>query len=193
MQGVEIGYRSEYSDRIRATLAENRFDLVNLSVHDYLGYDMYFYDIKKVGADEMLSYNFAKIAEAVASDLEYDVLCHVDYAFKSARSFDKSLKIDLYEGFLKEIFSILVARDKALEINLKVQRVIDSREHLDYLLSLYRSLGGKHLTLSDDAHRTTDYMRDVEPYAAVIKEAGFDHLRFFEHKKPFDVAIDELF
>ena len=193
MQGVEIGYRTELLPRIKKLLTKNDFDLINLSVHDYKGFDMYFYDPKTVGADKMLRYNFEKIAEAAGGEIDYDVLCHVDYAFKSAYHYDKSLKIDLYEDFLKKIFSIVIERGKALEINLKVQRSINSRGHVDYLLSLYRSLGGKYLTLSGDSHSVEDYLFSVEKYAAIIKENGFDSLRFFDHRKPFDADIDELF
>lgn len=193
MQGVEIGYRTEFLPKIKKLIAENDFDLINLSVHDYKGYDMYFYDPKTVSADRMLRYNFEKIAEAANCDIDYDVLCHVDYAFKSAYHYDKSLKIDLYEDFLKKIFSAVIARGKALEINLKVQKAIGSREHTDYLLNLYRSLGGKRLTLSGDTHSIKDYLNKVEEYAAIIKENGFDRLRFFERRTPFDVLIDDLF
>ena len=193
MQGVEIGYRSEHLDKINALIEKNDFDLINLSVHDYMGYDMYFYDPKNVPSDEMLRYNFEKIVEAAKSDIDYDVLCHVDYAFKSAHHFDKSLKIAFYEDFLKKIFAIVIERGKALEINLKVQRAIADREHIDYMLRLYRALGGKILTLSGDTHALSDYLFVVEKYAAIIKENGFDSLRFFDRKKPYDVLIDELF
>ena len=193
MQGVEIGYKSALKDRFRKILDENGFDLVNLSVHDYKGYDMYFYDPKLAPVDEMLKGNFSQIEDAVKSDIDFDVLCHVDYAFKSARHYEKSLKIDLYEGFLKNIFTTVIERGKALEINLKVQRGIDSKEHVDYILSLYRSLGGKYVTLSGDTHALSEYLKDVEKYAAIIKANGFDSLRFFDRRKPYDVKIDELF
>ena len=193
MQGVEIGYQRKCRAEIKKVLAENDFDLINMSVHDYKGTDLYFYDFEHDDPNEVLEYNFGRIVEAAASDIDYDVICHVDYAFRAAYEKNKNLKIDLYADFLKKIFRIVIDRDKALEINTKVQQRIGDEAHTRKLLSLYKESGGRALTLSDDAHRISNFMAEPEKYAAIIKECGFDTLRFYIRRKPYDVKIEELF
>ena len=193
MQGVEVGYNAQRLSDVKRVLNSFPFDLINLSVHDYKGYDMYAFDFAPEDADEILKYNFSTIAQAVSDDIDFDILCHVDYAFKSVKKKIKDLKIDLYADFLEKIFKIIVKREKALEINIRVQRSIDDQTHLKTLLSIYKRAGGKLLALSDDAHRLNDYLNETQKYAEIIKSCGFDSLRFYIRRKPIDVNIDQLF
>ena len=193
-RGVEFGYKSDRVKDAMALIKKHGFRLVNLSVHDYKGIDLYDPEIcKTIAPEEFLTGNFLKVIEAVSSDLEFDVLCHVDYPFKTAYTADKSLKISAYEDFLKEIFKTVIRRNRAIEINKKVQDRIGSREHLEYILDLYKSLGGTLLTFSTDSHKVDKYLPDATDILSIIKSRGFDSLCFFDDHKPRLVKIDELF
>lgn len=193
-QGVEIGYKSDHVKDAVALIDKHDLWLVNLSVHDYKGYDLYTPKIcEKFSCKEFLTGNFEKILEAVSGEIPYDVLCHVDYAFKTAYAIDKSLKISEYEDLLKAIFRAVIGRNKAIEINHKVQSRIGSREHLEYILNLYKSLGGTLLTLSTDSHKAEHYLPDVSYILDAMKTSGFDSLCFFDYHKPTLVKFEELF
>lgn len=45
LQGIECGYRVGYEDDILKILNDNRFDLINLSIHNYLDLDFYYKEI----------------------------------------------------------------------------------------------------------------------------------------------------
>ena len=193
-RGVEIGYKTDHVKDAIEIIKKHDLQLVNLSVHDYLGIDLYHPEIcKEIAPEEFLAGNFEKVIEAVSSDIDYDVLCHVDYPFRTAYTADKSLKISAYEDFLKEIFKTVIRRNRAIEINKKVQDRIGNREHLEYILDLYKSLGGTLITLSTDTHKAENYLPDCTGILSVIKARGFDRLCFFDAHKPRLVKIDELF
>ena len=192
-QGVELGYKSDKISDFNAIIADNALTHVNLSVHDYRGYDLYYAHNDMFSPEEVIEGNLIRIEEAVDSAIDFDILSHVDYAFKTMYAEDQSLCIEKWEKRLESIFRTLASRQKALEINLKVQSVIKSRKHLTYLLGLFRSCGGRFIALSSDAHRAEKYLSDLPFYAAVIAECGFESLCFFVDRKPCLEKISALF
>ena len=76
------------------------------------------------------------------------------------------------------------ADEKALEINLKVQEVLLTK-HTKYILNLYKSLGGKYLTLSSDAHELDKFRLHFDKYIKIIKDSGFDNLVYFVNRNKY--------
>lgn len=191
--GIETGYREEHYAKTLKVLNEYDFDLVNLSVHDNGIYDYYmgcFFE--SVGIDKMLDIYFKNIITALKKATNYDVLSHFDYGFKTAVRVDPFLRIENYELYLKEIFSLVIKNNKALEINLKVQEVINSDDYLRFVLSLYKKLGGDKLTLSSDAHDENKYKafnEKASKYIKIIKECGFNHLCYFIKRQTYYLDI----
>ena len=143
---------------------------------------------KKYGIENVLNTYFDNILEALESGIDFDVLSHVDFGFKSAYLIDNSIKISLYEDKLINIFKRLIELDKTLEINIKVQSFIND-EHTKYILRLYKKVGGKNLTLSSDAHSIERFYKNFEHYIGIIKDEGFDHLNYFINRTRFDLRI----
>ena len=73
---------------------------------------------------------------------------------------------------------VLINKEKALEINIKVQEALPEA-HTRYLLELYKRLGGKYLTLSSDAHTVDKYYEGFDKYLKLIKRSGFASLTYF--------------
>ena len=82
----------------------------------------------------------------------------------------------------------LIKKDKAMEINTKVQSVLPM-EHTEYLLKLYKSLGGIHITLSSDAHELRRFCDGFDKYIPVIKKCGFDHLTYIVKRKKYQIEL----
>jgi len=186
LHGIEVGYKYFKKDnaKTKKILQSYSFDLINLSVHDYKDIDFYYIDIYyKKGVDKILNIYFNQVLNLVKENPDYDVLSHIDYGFKTPYLNDKSLSIKRYENILKEIFYELVKNDKTLEINTKVEDMIDDKEHLLYILKLYKECGGKNLSLSSDAHQLNRYMISFDKYMSLIKNAGFDYLVYYVNRK----------
>ena len=189
LRGIEIGYKSSEIDLINKIISENNFDLINFSFHESDGIDYYFVEeFKKHGIKETLIRYFKKEIEAITNFNNYDVFCHLDYGFKTAYLVDKNIEISKYEEFLVKIMEIIIKNEKALEINLKVQSVLPI-EHTKYILSLYKRLGGKYLTLSSDAHEINMFRKDFNKYTKIIKESGFHSLTYFVKREKKTLEI----
>lgn len=183
--GIEMGYKPLELKHINKVLDENEFDIINLSLHELDDIDYYFPDrFIKDGVDKTLQTYFDKQLEMIRSFDNFDVLCHIDYAFKTAYLIDNTLKINKYENTIIEIMKELIKKDKAFEINTKVQEVLPI-EHTKYLLNLYKRVGGKNLTLSSDAHEVDRFCGSFDKYLSIIKDVGFDHLTYFINRKKY--------
>ena len=183
--GIEIGYKPGEIERIKKIVATNDFDLVNFSLHESDGIDYYFKEeFDKHGINKTLEFYFQRELEAINAFNDYDVFCHLDYGFKTAYLIDNTLKISDYEDVLTKIMKALIKKDKALEINVKVQSVLPV-EHTKYILNLYNRLGGNYLTLSSDAHCLQDFRKKFDEYIGLIKESGFSELTYFVNRNKY--------
>lgn len=189
LKGIEIGYVRTELDRIKKILNEHHFDLINYSIHEDGKIDYYFKDeFLKQGINNLLNHYFDNFIEALNEDIDFDVLCHFDYGFKTAYLIDNSLKISMFKDKIIPIFKRVIELDKCLEINIKVQSFIND-EHTLYILNLYKELGGKNITISTDAHKADAFYEGIPHYISLIKKAGFDHVNYFVNRTRFDFKI----
>lgn len=177
--GIEVGYKKNYIDLVTNIINSQDFDIVNLSIHEIPDVDFYKYSyFEKYGVDYLLNAYFDAMIEATKNFNNFDVLSHLDYGFKTAYLENKNLKISKYEDKIKQVFINLIENDKTFEINTKVQSVIND-EHTIYLLNLYKSLGGKNISLSSDAHEAFKYRNHFDYYLKLIKNCGFNYLVYY--------------
>lgn len=194
LKGVEIGFSPDKVFEIIDLVKNNNFDLINFSIHEAENIDFYsINEFKQRGVDEIMAIYFNAIIDMINTFNDYDVLSHIDYAFKTIKIDNPNASITKYEEYLISIMSILIKNNKGLEINCKVQSGINDDNHIRYLLNLYKSLGGKYITLSSDAHRAINLGIAFNPrYLRIIKECGFDDLTFFIDHQPVLAPIDDL-
>lgn len=189
-QGVEFGYTASRVKEINELIKNNQFNVINYSMHYSYGIDYYVQDeFKKKGIKETVLLYLKSVIEMLDAPIDFDVLCHVDYGFKTAHLIDSSLVLSEFEEELKIIFNKLIKLDKCLEINTKVQEAINDDSNVLYLLKLYKECGGKHLTLSSDAHRVDRLCSSFDKYLQIIKDAGFDELNYFVERKRYTYYI----
>ena len=169
--------------RIKDIINYHHFDLINFSLHESDNIDYYFHqDFLKYGVLETLNIYFSRELEAIKNFNDFDVFCHLDYGFKTAYLEDHSLSIRQFEPQIIKIMKDLIKKDKALEINTKVQEVLPIG-HTLYILQLYKSLGGKYLTISSDAHEVERFCSSFDTYINLAKKVGFTHLTYFVNRE----------
>ncbi len=191
LKGIELGYRNCNYQTIAKRFENIAMDLINLSVHynDFIDYYQPYY-FEKYGLDKTLKIYFDNILEAITNYNDFQVLSHIDYGFKTAYLYDKTTKIENYQEQLQKIFEVLIHKNKALEINTKVQSIFPI-EHTDYLLKLYFQMGGRKLTLSSDAHQLKFYQNLFDKYQLLIKNNGFHYLCYFIQQKEYHYSLDD--
>ncbi len=189
LKGIEIGYKPSEIDRINNTIKKYDFDLINFSLHESDGIDYYFKEeFLKRGIKKTLNLYFQRELEAIENFHDYDVFCHLDYGFKTAYLVDNSIKISDYEETLTKIMKIIIENNRALEINIKVQDALPV-EHTQYILRLYKKLGGQYLTLSTDAHEIHKFYEGFDNYLKLIKDTGFSYLTCFVNRQKHLINI----
>ena len=189
LRGIEIGYRPSELSRIQKIIKDNHFDIINLSLHELDDIDYYFKDgFVRDGVKNTLETYFQKQLEMVNNFDNFDVLSHIDFGFKTAYLLDNSLCIKDYEDTIKRMMQTIIQKDKAFELNVKVQEYLPI-EHTKYLLNLYKSLGGNYITISSDAHKIDRFCDGFDKYIPIIKAAGFDSLTYFIDRKKYQYNI----
>ena len=190
LRGIEIGYKPNQLERIESIIKDNKFDVINLSLHESDKMDYFFKEeFINRGIEETLKVYFERQLEAINSFDNYDVYCHIDFGFKTAYLLDNSLTIDKYESILTKIMGTLIKKDKAFELNVKVQECLPL-SHTEYILRLYKKLGGQYITLSSDAHAIERFRKGFDKYISIIKNNGFDSLTYFVNRKKHQWLID---
>ena len=189
LKGIEIGYKPNELNHIRDIIKNNRFDVINFSLHESDGIDFYYKEpFIERGPEKTIKLYFQRLLEMVNDFDDYDVLCHLDFGFKTFYLIDSKASINEYQDIIKEILKVIIKKDKTLEINTKVQEMLPL-EHTISLLRMYKDLGGKNLTLSSDAHKANRYCSSFEKYLELIKNEGFDHLCYFIGRERYEIKI----
>ena len=194
--GLELGYKKDYLDDTKALIEKYDFDLIQLSIHDGKYGDFYFPSTFQNKEIEVMNYYFDLMEDALTNFRDFDSLSHIDFGFKTIVQINPKYKFNMFEDRIKRILKMLVKLDKPLEVNSKVNEVLNNiyiendsnyhyDDHLRYLLSLYKECGGTKLTLSSDAHKAYKYRLDFDKHIKTIKEMGFNKLSYFIKRKEY--------
>ena len=160
------------------------FDEVVASMHCMKSKDMY----------EPSSYRGMTKEDAIKEYLEDSVRClklykdfdtygHIDYISRYMPYEDQQLYYADHAGLWDEVFKLLIAGDKAIEIN---TRRLDDPKAVETLLVLYKRfkfLGGKYVTLGSDAHYTEHVGRRLDVAAKMAKDAELQIVHFNKRRR----------
>lgn len=151
--GIEIGLNPEYNGQISSYLASWPFELVVGSVHTMLGKDPYYREEYDLEDHDFYAAYFKTVLERLRSDNSIDVLGHLDYVVRYGREKGASYFPEKFSGEIEEILKILIRRDIALELNTGgLRKGIDFVHPHEFILGMYKDMGGKRLSLGSDAH-----------------------------------------
>jgi histidinol-phosphatase (PHP family) len=180
--GVEVTYERRYEDEIRGWLAANPHDYVIGSVH--ISADSPY----KAGAvagwvagktlDQIVAPYFDEIVAAARSGL-FDTIGHLDfvkrYLVPHVLPADLARAPELYEPMLQA----LIETGTALEVNASGLRQLPRETYpAPHIVARYRELGGRHVTIGSDAHRTEWFAYGLAEAYRHAADAGFEALAF---------------
>ncbi|MBO5888912.1 MAG: histidinol-phosphatase HisJ family protein [Clostridia bacterium] len=196
--GVEISESFFNPNHVNEILNIKDLDVVLCSLHGKV-------PIEDLGANSHLRINdFTKFSKETIKNIvtvyynvlknmaktnDYDVLAHLTYPFRYINCRDK-VGFDIFEikSEFVEILNILIERDKALELNTSMS---DSDFFMpsEEILTLYKQLGGKKVTLGSDAHTATNVAKGLKEGIELLKKCGFTKYYYYENRKPVPVKI----
>jgi histidinol-phosphatase (PHP family) len=180
--GAELTFNRSWESDLRAHLARHRYDFTIGSVHDWPDSP---YVPTRVGTwshgrplGEVLAPYLAEVEAAARTGL-FDTLGHLDvvkrYLHPHVPAATVSAAVELFEPVLRA----LVESGTALEINSSGLRHAAQETYPGPAMVVrYRELGGRHLTIGSDAHRTEWFAYRLREAYGRATRAGFDHLSF---------------
>ncbi len=191
LSGIEISegpWNAETAERI---VGEIPFDAVIGSVHAvrYEGYQMPyskidFSQMSEETLDGYLKAYFEEVRE-IAEETEMDILAHLTCPMRYING-KYGLGVDLhrYEDQITGILETVIRRKIALEINTScLGSPYDTPMPEDWIIALYRMMGGHLVTLGSDAHvpERIGYRFDIA--ATYLRALGFSYVCYFEGRR----------
>lgn len=172
--GIEIGLNPEYNDQINSFLASYPFELVIGSVHTMLGKDPYYREEYDMDDREYYAEYFRTVLERLQAENRVHVLGHLDYVVRYSRGKGEDYDPAEYAGVLEEILKHIITRDIALELNTGgLRKGLDFVHPHEYILGMYKDMGGRYLSIGSDAHMAGHVGAGFEEAFKLMKRLGF--------------------
>ncbi len=190
--GIEISqptYVREESDKL---LASKDYDIVIGSIHNLRNrLDFALMDFEGEDIDALLKEYFYEM-KLLADWGNYDTFAHLTYPLRYIVGVHKiPVDIEKYKADIDEILSILVEKDRALEINTSGLRQPLGLTMPDAdIVSKFKKLGGKKITVGSDSHFTEHMGAGIGDGMLIAKNCGFDSVCIFRHRQAVEIPIE---
>jgi histidinol-phosphatase (PHP family) len=180
--GVEVTYERRHEEEIRGWLRRHPHDYVIGSVHISAESPYKAGNVASFVAGrplpEVVAPYFDEVIGAARSGL-FDTIGHLDfvkrYLVPHVMPADLAAAPELYEPVL----AALVATGTALEVNASGLRQLPRETYPSAaIVARYRDMGGRHVTIGSDAHRTEWFAYGLEQAYGHVTRAGFEALAF---------------
>lgn len=190
--GTEIGQPLSNIALADKIVNKHNFDFVLASIHTPDGFDK---DIKEIEYDKLDVYDFMKSYFAQLTEIAKwdgcDALAHITCPMRRIQG---KYRIDFdyskIQNSLDTLLKTMIKHDKALEINTSgLRQEMGRTMPEESIVSRYRELGGKLITIGSDAHSAYDCGKGIEKGIEIAKNCGFEKLTFYVNREPMEINI----
>lgn len=193
-KGVEIGYQPHLKNRIEKLVAVEKFDFIINSLHacdglDYMNGDFF----RGKSKDESYNRYFESLLECVETFDTYDVIGHLDFIIRYAPYKERLLAYSQYKQIIDKILSVLIYKDKGIEVNTSGKRYGLKLFHPQRaILKRYHELGGRLITVGSDAHMDKDIQADFLEAFMMLQAIGFKEVVEFKSRNAYMIEIKKI-
>ena len=197
LRGVELGSFPDDPEGARLLLSMCDLDVVLGSVHwvrkGFAPTHLYRADYAALGEErcyELLGAYLSLVYET-AVHAPVDVIAHLSYPLRYMNGrYGVGVDILRFEDRLSELFSVMIERGIALEVNTASldSLIFDFVPDRD-VLSLYRSLGGRLLTIGSDAHIAASVGKGFVEAKTMLRSLGFSEYHYYVSHQPIAVSL----
>jgi histidinol-phosphatase (PHP family) len=180
--GVEVTYERRYEEDIRGWLRRHPHDYVIGSVHvsaesPYKATNVASFVAGRSLADIIAPY-FDEVIGAARSSL-FDTIGHLDFVKRYLVPHVLPAQLAAAPELYEPVLSSLVESGTALEVNASGLRQLPRETYpAAPIVARYRELGGRHVTIGSDAHRTEWFAYGLSRAYGQVAGAGFEALAF---------------
>ncbi len=182
--GTEIGQAVHYPSLAEEYLSLYNWDFILGSVHNVRNTeDFYFLDFKNSDPHEIYEIYLDEIAETIEKS-DFDSLAHLTYPLRYISKRDgKSMPFEKYAKRYDEVLSLLIEKEKALEINTSAIKSGGTPSPETEIINRYAQLGGRLITIGSDAHEAKYLTSDFEKAREILLSAGIKSYVYYEKRK----------
>jgi histidinol-phosphatase (PHP family) len=180
--GVEVTYERRLEDDIRGWLLRHPHDYVIGSVHisavsPYKASNVATFTSGRPLPDIVAPY-FDEVVGAARSGL-FDTIGHLDFVKRYLVPHVLPAQLAAAPELYEPVLAALVESGTALEVNASGLRQLPRETYPSpAIVARYRELGGRHVTIGSDAHRTEWFAYGLDRAYRAAAGAGFEALTF---------------
>lgn len=187
LTGIEIGIMKGQFDKADEYINRYPFDIIIGSFHCMRNYDMYRFDFSKADTALLLEDFYKYMYECLCEFDNYDIVGHFSIL---DRYIGQIYDYSPYEDIIDSILTLLVKKDKGLEINTSSFKYnTGTWLPRESILKRYLALGGEIITFGSDAHSPEYYMYHFKDAVEFAKSIGFKYFCQFRLRKPEFIAL----
>ncbi len=185
LNGIEIGQPQANPAEYERMLQLYPFDFIIGSIHN-LPNDVEINHLDYSQVNDMELYTqFMEEEIKLVQNYDFDVLGHITmpqrYLYRRVR---RSVDLTKFEEQYRELFRLLIAREKGIEVNTSgIRQGIDETMPNALVLKWYRECGGKIITVGSDAHTPQDLGAAIPETYQMLRELGFTHVMSYEKRE----------
>lgn len=197
--GIELG-QANHNLAAANEIADNGiYDFILGSLHNLRDRDDFYYfqrakhgeDISELEMTDYILSEYLKELLDVISWGRFDSLAHITYPLRYLFPVGSRPNYHRQQSQLEEALLALIKKDKALELNTSRLWRTDGVILPDLeVFKLYRSMGGKLVTIGSDAHCADDLAKGIDLGFELLKEAGFTEFAVYEKHTPQLLPIE---
>ena len=185
LDGIELGDIGNDPEFALGHLHSYPYDFVLGSVHHALdGSEVDIYHDDPLMVTELYFEELQRLVEWG----QFDSLAHLDYPVSIWKA--PELTFRRFEPQIDRVLKRLAEKGKALEVNTSgLFRDLRRLGPEPWILERFKEHGGSHITVGSDSHWAKDIGRGITAAYEVIRDAGFDHIVYYQRRIPIVVAI----
>ena len=193
--GIEIGQANQYPLCAEEFLQIYQPEFVIGSLHNLSAEpDFYYMDFTSM-SDEQINCKYGlyldEVSQMLDSITKIDTVGHITYPQRYAAGANKSIDFSLFCEKFEAILKKMISKDVALEMNSSTYfKGLGFSMPDKEILSLYKSCGGKLITLGSDAHSPACVGGGTEYSASLLREFGFDSVVVVRNSQKELIKID---
>ena len=201
LTGVESAAQADYPELFQQVMDLGQYDVVLGSVHT-VPFENWCKDnvfakedlrAEDVTADKLqrFSREYYRQVQRIAEFGRVNILCHVNLPYRYINGkYGWGLDVNSHKEAVCAIFETIIPQGISLEINTAgvggtFNDTLPSRE----ILTWYRDMGGKMLTLGSDAHKAAHICNGFRETCQMLRDLGYDHTVGFRKQQPFEIAL----
>ena len=179
--GVELGQAHHYPEQARALLDRYPYDIVLGSLHNLRSQQDFYYMDYSAPTDAQIADLFDRALTEMTELLDFDgihVLTHLTYMHRYVRRAGRDVDFTPFLDKLSALLKKLIQKEVALEVNTAAISPAKGGvlSPTAEIVALYRSLGGRLISVGSDAHNLAAVAQHFDIAKQVLTDCGFTEL-----------------